>query len=85
MAHERLLQRARRRVPEPDRPIVRARAVLLTVSGEGYGRERASVALERLQRCAPIRLHSRLSLDPRGNIIFKCFSNNALFWGEDKC
>jgi len=32
-----------------------------------------------------MRLHSRLSLDPSGDIIFKRFSNNALLWGEDKC
>jgi len=42
------------------------------------------VALERLQRRTPMRLHSRLSFDPSRDTLLKCFSDNALLWGEDK-
>ena len=42
------------------------------------------MALERLQRGAPIFLHFRLYLDPSGDALLKLSLNDALLWGEDK-
>ena len=42
------------------------------------------MALERLERCSPMRLHSRLNFDPSRDILLKCFSDNTLLRGEDK-
>ena len=56
---------------------------MLAVGREGHGRDPVRVALERLQRCTPMRLHSRLSFNPRGDTLLEVYSNNTLIWSKD--
>jgi hypothetical protein len=78
MALERLERRSRCSVPEPHRPINRARDDLLAIGGEGDRSDRVSVALERLERRAPVCLHFWSELNPIWDTPLKIPSNNAI-------
>ena len=56
----------------------------VAVGREGHGVDVARMALERLEHRTPIRLHSRIFLDPHRDILFKRCSNNTLLWSKDK-
>jgi hypothetical protein len=84
MALKRLtVRRPRGRVPEPDRPVARARRDQPAVRREGDRPDRTGMALERLQNSAPIRLPFR-NLIYGANTLLKLFPDDALLGSKDK-